>query len=112
MHWPIHSLPKTNNVVEGWHYAFEATVDIAHANVYRLFKALKKEQVYTEAQYEQQLAGEPPAKSYRKHKDCVLRLQTRVDLKDEETDVDEYLRCVAHKIAFYILDNSSTLTLI
>lgn len=96
----MQNMPKTNNAVEGWHHSFEATVNTVHANVYRLFNALKKEQVLTESRYEQQLSGEPPAKSRRKYKDCALRLQNRVDLYDEETDVVEYLRGVAHNISY------------
>ena len=69
-------------------------------HVYRLFKARKREQVLTEARYEQQLAGESLAKSCRKYKDCASRLQTRVDLWVEETDVVEYPRCVAHNVAY------------
>ena len=50
--------------------------------------------------YEQKLSGEPAAKSRRKYKDCVVRLQTRVDLHDEEVDVFEYLRGIAYNISY------------
>jgi hypothetical protein len=38
---------NTDKAVVGWHHGFVATIDTVHANVYRLFGALKIEQVLT-----------------------------------------------------------------
>lgn len=58
-------LPKTNNMVEGWHHALNNLLDCSHANIYKLLGALKKEQSLTEAGLEQEVAGHRPAKRRR-----------------------------------------------
>ena len=41
--WPMHQraelgLPRTNNAVEGWHWAFQHTVGYTHTTVYKLIQ--------------------------------------------------------------------------
>ena len=45
--WGVHdrvqnNLPRTNNVVEGWHNSFNQHVDCRHANVWKLIGVMKK----------------------------------------------------------------------
>ena len=42
-------LRRTNNVVEGWHNAFNSSVGCSHLNVSKLFKSLQREQSLQEA---------------------------------------------------------------
>lgn len=53
---------KVNNTVEGWHRAFDSTLQTSHGNICKLIEALKKEQVLTEVKYEQASAGKRPTK--------------------------------------------------
>ena len=41
-------LPRTNNVVESWHRAFQHTVGYAYPAVYKLINSMQLEQSYTE----------------------------------------------------------------
>ena len=59
-------MPKTNNTVEGWHTAFDATLDAIHPNIYEFLEAIKREQSLMEAKYEQEIAREPPTKKKKK----------------------------------------------
>ncbi|KAI6655345.1 hypothetical protein LOD99_2180 [Oopsacas minuta] len=42
-------LPRTNNIVEGWHNAFNSNVGCSHPSVSKLFKSLQREQSLQEA---------------------------------------------------------------
>ena len=49
--WGVHdrvqnNLPRTNNVVEGWHNSFNQHVDCYHANVWKLIDVMKKTRRY------------------------------------------------------------------
>ena len=41
-------LPRTNNVVEGWHRAFQHAVGYAHSTAYKLINLMRLEQSHTE----------------------------------------------------------------
>ena len=40
-------LSRTNNVVEGWHRAFQHAVGYAHSTAYKLINLMRLEQSYT-----------------------------------------------------------------
>ena len=69
-------MPKTNDSVEGWHTGFKWTVEATHAiNIFKFIKALHREQVLADAQYEKEiLSGEPLVKRKKEYRDNIDRL--------------------------------------
>ncbi|KAB0790553.1 hypothetical protein PPYR_15049 [Photinus pyralis] len=99
---------KTNNAVEGWHYAFEHQVSANHPNIWKFIDCLKREQSLHELQIEQLLSGQTDKK--KKYRDAALRLQKVVE-KFDDTNILDYLRAVAHNITIE-LHKSHCITII
>ncbi|PVD18233.1 hypothetical protein C0Q70_21795 [Pomacea canaliculata] len=51
------NLPRTNNLVEGWHRAFDKRMSVTHPTLGRLVSKLRKEQASTELMMEQLAMG-------------------------------------------------------
>jgi len=93
-------LPKTNNVIEGWHRAYSSLIDAFHLSIWDFIEfGLRLDQSLRQLQVEQYLSGiEPPAgrKMYRQAAD---RLKKNVGKYGQILIID-YLRSVAHNISF------------
>lgn len=91
--------PKTNNVCEGWHNAFNTLIGAQHPSVWKFIEKLKMEQARTTVTIEQHIAGTegPPPK--KKYKDCALRIKKIVD-DVENREILDYLKGIAHNLSF------------
>jgi hypothetical protein len=70
-------LPRTNNSVEGWHHAFQATVDCHHPNIYKLIEHFRLEQDHTEQRIALFAAGDHQAGSSKLKYVQVTRLSLK-----------------------------------
>lgn len=90
---------RTNNAVEGWNRAFNATVNTKHPNIALLVAKLQDEQKNAEMMMEQIVGGDNPKyskkKRYQKIDDRLKELAGRYN----GTDILTYLRGVSHNIA-------------
>ena len=50
-------LPRTNNSVEGWHRAFQQTVECHHPSIFKIVEHFKKEKNQMEIEHERFQAG-------------------------------------------------------
>jgi len=83
-------LPRTNNSVEGWHHAFQASVSCHHPNTYKLVEHIKAEQDHTEQLIARFNAGNQTAVSSRNKYIQVTRRLAAL--------LPTFLRGVAHNI--------------
>ena len=100
--WNVHErvlqdLPRTNNLIEGWHRAFDLRVAITHPTLCRLVDRLRKEQAGNELLIDQTNAGIalPPMK--KKYEKVNQRLKDLVEQYDI-TPVLRFLRSIAHNL--------------
>lgn len=94
----LQGLPRTNNSVEGWHRAFQQTVDCQHPTVLKLVEHFRREQDLTEQRVERFLSGDvsQPA-SKNKYVRLTRRLLTLVEAYGTRPR-NEFLRGVSHNI--------------
>ena len=91
-------LPRTNNVVEGWHNAFNSNVGCSHPSVSKLFKFLQREQSLQEAKLIKWESGERIVRS-KKSIERDERIQLLVG-DYENRDITTYLRGIAYNFDF------------
>lgn len=94
-----HDWARTNNDVEGWHSRFSRVVQGRHLNIFKFIEKLISEEDHFRIEIARVAAGGPvPAK-----KPQYIRLDNRLrNLVQEydEREVLQYLRAVAHNLAF------------
>ncbi|XP_071577189.1 uncharacterized protein [Temnothorax nylanderi] len=90
---------RTNNIVEGWHNAFNIRAQAAHVTPWKCIDLMRDEQAMTELKLEQILRGDVGPKKTRKYRDRNRRLLNVVGTYGKG-DVVEYLRGVAHNLAY------------
>lgn len=103
--WNCHNLvltnrPKTNNNLEGWHRGFQSTLNSFHPGFWLFVKAIKKEQSLNELKIEQYLSGQDPPTKKKKYRDYAERLFRVVSGWDENINIVEYLRAIAHNLSY------------
>ena len=91
-------LPRTNNVVEGWHNAFNSSVGCSHPSVSKLFKSLQREQSLQEAKLIKWESGDTIVRS-KKSIERDERIQLLVG-DYENRDITTYLRGIAYNFEF------------
>lgn len=96
----LQGLPKTNNSIEGWHHGFQSQIAAQHPNIWKFISAIKREQSLNELRIEQYISGQLPPVGRRKYKDSAERLARVVRNFEPNTNEMEYLRGIAHNIAF------------
>ena len=77
--WNMHEraaneMPKTNNVVEGWHRKMVSSVNASHPNFWSFLEVLKREQTLSNVVINQAEAGQEPTKQKAKYKNCAHRI--------------------------------------
>uniref|UniRef100_H3A845 MULE transposase domain-containing protein n=1 Tax=Latimeria chalumnae TaxID=7897 RepID=H3A845_LATCH len=81
-------LPRSNNLMEGWHSVFNQSVSVAHPSIYALIKQFKKEQKHTENLLVQIHAGKDvstnPKKKYVRLTNNLTKLVQHYDPNDKE----------------------------
>lgn len=92
------NLPRSNNAIEAWHRRFHSVVSCDHPTIWKLISFLQAEQAYFQRRMEQLVAGN---NQKRKRKSILMdkRISTIVS-RFNVTDPMEYLRGLAHNIAF------------
>ena len=91
-------LPKTNNSVEGWHYAFENQICASHPSIWKFIEGLKREQSLQEMKIAQYLSGTPIPSTKKKYRDSSKRLQSIVSNYSETIDLPEYLSNISYNV--------------
>jgi hypothetical protein len=96
----LQGLPRTNNSVEGWHRAFQQTVDCQHPTVLKLVEHFRGEQDLMEQRVERFLRGDVSQPSSKnKYVRLTRRLLTLVEAYGTRPR-NEFLRGVSHNIDF------------
>ncbi|XP_068238339.1 uncharacterized protein [Palaemon carinicauda] len=90
-------LPRTNNMLEGWHSAFKRRVTIIHPTEDKLIRKLRSEQASTEMALEQVFQGKSIGRRNKKYAQVNDRLKKIVDSYSRE-NVLEYLQAIAHNL--------------
>lgn len=91
--------PRTNNNCEAWHNAFATRIGKSHEQLGTFINALKVEQGNSDAAFEQHNCGRSVAPPKRKkYINYEARLLTLVQSWDDNCDVAEYLRGIAHSV--------------
>jgi hypothetical protein len=91
-------LPRTNNSVEGWHHAFQHTVDCNHPNLYKLVEHFKQEQDHVEQQIERYNAGVRQAEASKtKYVQLNRRLCALIPTYGQKPLLD-FLRAVSYNL--------------
>lgn len=94
------NIAKTNNAVEGWHRGFDTLTSVYHENIFKTIANFKREQSLCEAVVEQYLAGSEPPRKKRRYRESAERLQNLVLSFNDETDIVDYIRGIAHNLSF------------
>ena len=88
--------PRTNNNVEAWHQAFQASLSCSHPTPWLLIEALRREESLQRARYNGMIAGENPRKK-RKYAAVDSRLKLLVQTR-QQRGVVAFLRGVSYNI--------------
>lgn len=76
----VNDLPRTNNLVQVWHKAFQQTVDCHHPSIFKLIKQFRKEQDHAKIQLEKFNSGEcQPEASKCKYRQLSQSLKNIVE---------------------------------
>ncbi|CAK1591269.1 unnamed protein product [Parnassius mnemosyne] len=101
--WNVHDrvhqgLPRTNNSVEGWHHAFQHTVDCHHPCIFKLIDHFRKEQDRVEIELERFRDGfRNPEASKKKYVQLNRRLETLMGNYNND-DLLPYLRGISNNL--------------
>lgn len=90
---------RTNNIVEGWHNAFNNRAQAAHVTPWKFIDLMRDEQALTDLKLEQILRGDAQQIKNKKYRDRNRRLLNVVGTYGQG-DVVDYLRGVAHNLAY------------
>ena len=88
-------IPRTNNKLEGFHYAIQGIFDGVHSTIWRFLKGLQREHalLYVHARAE----DEPPAPK-KEYRDINARLQTLIRRHEAGGPRDDFLNGIAHNV--------------
>ena len=93
----LNCIPRTNNMLEGWHSAFKKRMMIIHPTEEKLLRKLHSEQASTEMVLEQIFQGKAVGRNNKKYATVNARLKNIVEGYNIE-NVLEYLRAIAHNL--------------
>ena len=86
-------LPRSNNLVEGWHNGFQSLVGVSNPTLWTFLSALKKEENLTFAKKVKMRTNESPDPKKRKWRVYYERLTAVVEDYDNYEPLD-YLHCI------------------
>ena len=86
----MQGLLLSNNVVQGWHWAFNNRVSIKHASIIRLAKCILREQARFEIDIERLRTGEQSKKKKTIYRNLDVRLK-RIMLSCDIKNIEKYL---------------------
>ena len=93
------NLPRSNNMVEGWHNGFQSLVGTTNPTLWTFLSALKKEETLTfkkKVDWRMRRAPEPQKKKLRDHNS---RLNALVEDFDIDTEPLDYLFCLGELLS-------------
>ena len=93
----LNCIPRTNNMLEGWHNAFKKRMVIIHPTEEKLLRKLHSEQASTEMVLEQISQGKAVGRSNKKYVVVNARLKNIVEGYSIE-NVLEFLRAIAQNL--------------
>ena len=101
--WNIHrrvvnDLPRTNNMLEGWHRQFSQCVMIAHPTVWKLIKALRRDAAIQQIRVGQFIAGNRAPQQRRVYQDVNERIKNLVNTYNQRPIID-FLRGMSYNLA-------------
>ena len=95
----LEDLPRTNNSVEGWHRAFQQTIDCHYPSVYKLIDQFRKEQDRVEIDIQRFYAGIRNAKASKLNNiQLNQRLKILVQNYNSNNSVIDYLRGISNNL--------------
>ena len=99
--WNVHDrvetdIPRTNNSLEGFHNAFQSSILNTHPNLWKLLKALRKEESLAATRVLHRDKGDSKT-SKKKYTTLNTRLTTLVKNYDGQNKL-QYLRSIAYNL--------------
>lgn len=92
----ISDLPRTNNSVEGWHRAFQQTIDCHHPSIYKIIQHFKTEQHQVQIKLDRYNSGfRQPEASKSKYVLINRRIKTLVQNYNRMDHIN-YLQGLSH----------------
>ena len=91
------NLPRSNNMVEGWHNGFQSLVGTTNPTLWTFLSALKKEETLTfkkKVDWRMRRAPEPQKKKWRDHNSRLNAL-----VEDIDTEPLDYLFCLGELLS-------------
>ena len=98
---------RTNNAYEGWHRRFASIVTCHHPTIWKVIECLKMEQATTERELERLVAGHAGPKRKKRYQQYDEWLRALLH-SFENRPPREFLRGIAHNLAFNVTDSSYT----
>ena len=101
--WNIHrrvvnDLPRTNNLLEGWHRHFNQCDTIAHPTIWKLIKALRRDATIQQVRVGHFIAGNRPPQQRRAYQDVNDRIKNLVNTYNQRPTID-FLRGISYNLA-------------
>ena len=101
--WNIHrrvvnDLPRTNNLLEGWHGQFNQCVTIAHPTIWKLIKALRRDATIQQVRVGHFIAGNRPSQQRLADQDVNDRIKNLVNTYNQRPTID-FLRGISYNLA-------------
>ncbi|XP_068224123.1 uncharacterized protein [Palaemon carinicauda] len=93
----LNGLPRTNNMLEGWHNAFKRRMTIIHPTEEKLLRKLRSEQASTKMVLEQVFQGKDVGRKNKKYTDVNARLKNVVEGYDSDNVLD-FLQAIARNL--------------
>ena len=101
--WNIHrrvvdDLPRTNNLLEGWHKQFSCSMMIAHPTIWKFIKILRKDAGVQQVRVAHFIAGTPSVEQKRVYRDLNVRVKTIVNDFNNRNIID-FLRGIQYNLS-------------
>ena len=101
--WKIHrrvmqDLPRTNNLLEGWHRQFNDSMMIAHPTIWKFIKVIQKDAGVQQVRIAHFVAGLPSVEQKRVYIDLNDRVKT-IFIDYNNRNILEYLRGIQYNLS-------------
>ena len=90
---------RTNNAIEGWHRAFQGSLQVSHPTLWRYIEAIQREMAFQTARYNQIRAGNSPDRKHKEYEQVNRRIARKMqEYRNEEISRPEFLRGISHNV--------------
>ena len=106
--WNMHErvldgLARTNNAVEGWHRAFQGSLQSSHPTLWRYIEAIRKEMAFQDGRYAQVIGGNNPDRRRWEYEARDRRINRLVEgYLQQTTTRQQFLRGISHNVEINI----------